>query len=196
MKLIVGLGNPGLCYKNTKHNAGYWVIDKVAKNLKASFNKRKFNARWATGREHNNTFIIAKPLTFMNLSGCSVQGFVDYYKISLENILIVYDDINLKLGTIRLKPKGGAGGHNGMKSVIEVLGTNDFSRLRFGIGNQTGHRDLSKYVLSSFKGKEDVSLRDEAVNSAVEAVLNWFENDINFAMNKHNEKRREISNHE
>ncbi len=196
MKLIVGLGNPGLCYKNTKHNAGFWVLDKVAQAFKVSFNKRKFNALWAQGKYKGKSFIIVKPLTYMNLSGSSVRRFVDYFKISADDILIIFDDVSLKLGEIRLRAKGGAGGHNGMRSVIDALGTNNFARLRFGIDGSKTRGDLSKYVLSAFKSKEEVQVKDRTVELAVEAVLDWFNKDINFAMNRHNERRREISNHE
>ncbi len=196
MKLIVGLGNPDFCYKNTKHNAGFWVLDKVAEFFKATFNKRKFNSRWAQGKYKNKVFILVKPLTYMNLSGNTVRGFADYFKVTLDDILIVYDDISLKLGDIRLKSQGGAGGHNGMRSIIETLGKKDFSRLRFGIDNQKEHKELSKYVLSAFKVKEEVKMKNETVELAAEAVLDWFIKDIDFAMNRHNERRREISNHE
>ncbi|MCG2712584.1 MAG: aminoacyl-tRNA hydrolase [Candidatus Omnitrophica bacterium] len=196
MKLIVGLGNPGLYYKNTKHNAGFWVVDKVARLLKGTFNRRKFNAHWAQGKHKNRSFIIIKPLTFMNLSGSTVKNFADYFKVTHEDILIIFDDISLKLGDIRLKAQGGAGGHKGMRSVIDAFGTNNFARLRFGIYTQKAHKDLSQYVLSAFKEKEDVMIRDKTLDLAAEAVLDWFDKDINFAMNRHNERRREISNHE
>jgi PTH1 family peptidyl-tRNA hydrolase len=196
MKLIIGLGNPGLCYKNTKHNAGFWVIEKVAQLLDVTFDKRKFNARLAKGKFKNKSFIIAKPLTYMNLSGKAVKSFIDYFKIPLDNVLVVFDDISLSLGQIRLRPQGGAGGHNGLRSVIEALGTNNFARLRFGISTKELPRDLSKYVLTSFKGKDDVLVKDKTVELAALAVLDWFKQDINFAMNRHNVRRREISNHE
>ncbi|MCK4993490.1 MAG: aminoacyl-tRNA hydrolase [Candidatus Omnitrophica bacterium] len=196
MKIIVGLGNPGLGYKNTKHNAGFWVLDKVARLLKSTFNKRKFNAKWAQGKYKNRSFILVKPLTYMNLCGCTVRNFADYFKVKFEDILIVYDDINLNLGSIRLKAQGGAGGHNGMRSIIDILNTSDFARLRFGIDTQRAHKDLSKYVLSAFKSKEDVRVKDQTVDLAAEAVLDWFNKDINFAMNRHNERGRKISNHE
>ncbi len=196
MKLIVGLGNPGLCYKNTRHNAGFWVLDKVARVFKGTFNKRKFNARWAQGKYKNRSFIIVKPLTYMNLSGSTVKNFADYFKVRHEDILIIFDDISLKLGSIRFKPQGGAGGHNGMRSVIDALRTDKIARLRFGIDTEKEHKDLSRYVLSAFKAKEDVLIKDKTVELAAEAVLDWFNKDINFAMNRHNERRRAISNHE
>ena len=196
MKLIVGLGNPGLGYKNTKHNAGFWVADKVARIFNPSFDKRKFNARWAQGKHKNRSFIIIKPHTFMNLSGSTVKNFAAYFKVTLEDEIIIFDDVSLKLGSIRLKAQGGAGGHNGMRSIIETLRTNDFARLRFGIETEGAHKDLSKYVLTAFKSKEDLKLKDKTVELAAEAVLDWFIKDINFAMNRHNERGREISNHE
>ncbi len=174
MKLIVGLGNPGLGYRNTRHNAGFWVLDKVAGLFKVTFNKRKFNARWAQGKYKNRSFIIVKPLTYMNLSGSTVKNFADYFKVSHEDILIIFDDISLKLGVIRFRPQGGDGGHNGMRSVIETLRTNNFARLRFGIDTQKAHKDLSKYVLSAFKAREDMIMKDKTVELAAEAVLDWF----------------------
>ena len=113
MKLIVGLGNPGLRYKDTKHNAGFWVMKKVSLALKSPFNKRKFNSRWAQGKLDGKSFILVKPLAFMNLSGQPVRNFVDYFKVDLDDILVVVDDIHLSLGEIRLRSGGGGGGHHG-----------------------------------------------------------------------------------
>ena len=196
MKLIVGLGNPGLCYKHTRHNAGFWVVEKVLRTFKTPFSKRKFNARWAQGEHNRKPFILMKPLTFMNLSGQPVSNFVNYFKIPLENILIIFDDVGLQLGTIRLRPSGGAGGHNGMRSIIQSLGTDDFARLRFGIQTQTKYNDLAKYVLSSFKDKSQAQIRDETVDLAEEAVLCWFDKGLTYAMNGYNVKRRKGSDHQ
>jgi len=196
MKLIVGLGNPGLRYRNTKHNAGFWVIEKVAEQLDVSLRKRKFNTVWGQGRFRGRNFIAAKPLTFMNLSGGAVKAFVDYFKLSPSNILIVFDDVYLKVGTIRLRAAGTAGGHNGMRSVIDNLQTDNIPRLRIGVSSGVGNRHLSKYVLSAFKRKKDIALMDEAVETARDAVLCWLDKGIAAAMNTYNKKGRTISDHE
>jgi len=191
MKLIAGLGNPGLCYKETKHNAGFWIIKKVSLALKCSFSKRKFNSRFAQGRFKGENVILVKPLSFMNLSGQPVRGFADYFKVSLDDILIIVDDISLDLGEIRLRGQGGAGGHNGLRSVIEHLKTDSFARLRFGINTQDKYSDLSKHVLTPFKNKKDILSRNKMIEVARDAVLCWLEEGIVSAMNKYNKKREE-----
>jgi len=196
MKLIVGLGNPGLRYKKTKHNAGYWAIDSIAEQEAITLNKRKFNAQWAKAEYRGKKFIITKPLTFMNLSGNSVKSFVDYFKIDCKDLLVIYDDINLKLGHIRLKPSGGAGGHNGLISVIECLGTNNFARLRLGINTKDKITDLSAYVLSNFKHKQDYQLAKEAVENSKQAAFCWLDKGIVLAMNRFNNKKEEGSKYE
>lgn len=196
MKLIVGLGNPGLRYKKTKHNAGYWVIDKIAEQEAIALNRRKFNAQWTKAEYKGKKFIITKPLTFMNLSGRSVKSFVDYFKIELKNLLVIYDDINLKLGHMRLRPSGGAGGHNGLTSVIECLAANNFSRLRLGINTKDKVRDLSAYVLSKFKTGQDCRLAEEMVEHSKQAALWWLDKGIVFAMNRFNKKKEEDSKYE
>ena len=157
MKLIVGLGNPGLRYKKTKHNAGFWVIDGLAKEYDVKFNKRKFNALWGQLNLNNENIILAKPQTYMNLSGNSVRGFADYFNIDPDDILIVFDDIHLALGIIRLRQEGSAGGHNGLKSVISCLGTKQIPRLRMGVQTEHDVGNLADYVLSSFKDKVLIS---------------------------------------
>jgi peptidyl-tRNA hydrolase, PTH1 family len=195
MKLIVGLGNPGENYKHTKHNAGFWVVEAIAKELDVSFNQRKFNSQWAQGKIENNSFILAKPLTYMNLSGNAVRSFVDYFKIALSDILIVFDDVHIELGTIRIRKSGSAGGHNGLRSIINDLGTSDIARLRFGVSCSVPGRDLSDYVLSGFN-KADEQIAKQMVIVAKDAGLSWLEKDIDFAMNKFNPKRRENSDDE
>jgi PTH1 family peptidyl-tRNA hydrolase len=191
MKLIAGLGNPGLCYKETKHNAGFWVMKKVSAAFKSSFNRRKFNSRVAQGRFKGESFILVKPLAFMNLSGQPVKNFIDYFKISLDDILIIIDDISLNLGEIRLRSQGSAGGHNGLRSVIKHLKTDSFARLRFGINTQGRYDDLSKHVLSPFNNKKDILKKNKMIEIAKDAVLCWFEEGIVSAMNRYNKKREE-----
>ncbi|MBU1042987.1 MAG: aminoacyl-tRNA hydrolase [Candidatus Omnitrophica bacterium] len=195
-KLIVGLGNPGANYKNTKHNAGFWVVEAIAKELDVSVNQRKFNSLWAQGKIDNISFILVKPLTYMNLSGNAVRNFIDYFKIDLSDVLIIFDDVHLKLGTIRIRKFGSAGGHNGLRSIIKDLGTSEVSRLRFGVNAAMPGVDLAKYVLSGFSNKEDEQIAKVTVEQAKNAAMSWLENDINFAMNKFNTKGRENSDDE
>ncbi len=196
MKLVVGLGNPGLRYRHTKHNAGFWVIEQVAKQLKVLCNKRSFDAHWGQGRLGGENILLVKPQTFMNLSGRSVFRFTEYYKIESDDLLVVYDDISLPLGKVRLRAEGSAGGHNGMRSVIECLGTDAVCRVRLGIGTEERNGDLSGYVLSGFSRKEDDSVARTMVETARDAVLCWLENGIIFAMNHYNNRGRENSDHE
>lgn len=189
-KLIVGLGNPGANYKNTKHNAGFWVVEAIAKELDLSFNQRKFNSKWTQGRLENNSFILAKPLTYMNLSGIAVRSFVDYFKIDLSDILIIFDDVHLNLGGIRIRKSGSAGGHNGLRSIIKDLGTSEISRLRFGVNAAMPGVDLAKYVLSGFN-KEDDKVAKLTIAKSRDAAITWLKQDINVAMNKFNKKGRE-----
>ncbi|MBU1924677.1 MAG: aminoacyl-tRNA hydrolase, partial [Candidatus Omnitrophica bacterium] len=165
MKLIVGLGNPGFKYRNTKHNMGFWVIDRIAKEKKIALTRRKFNAQWGESRYgQNKKFIIAKPLTFMNLSGQAVRKLIDYFKLRYEDILVIIDDIDLDVGTIRIKPNGTAGGHNGLASVLECVGSRDLARLRIGIKNGERAADLSGFVLTPFRKKEDFNLIKKTVH--------------------------------
>lgn len=196
MKLIVGLGNPGLRYKNTKHNAGFWVIEKIAKEENIPFNKRKFNARYGQGKISNKSCLLLEPLTFMNLSGQAVRGFLSYFKISLKDILIILDDINLNLGEIRLRGSGTSGGHQGLNSIIELLGTEDIARLRLGIKTQEEIADLAKYVLCPFSKKEDRLEVEQMIKRAKEAVIVWVEDGVVSAMNTFNKKRREFLGYE
>ena len=189
MKLIVGLGNPGTDYKSTKHNAGFWVVDSVAENLGISFNKRKFNAQFGQGKYKSKGFIIIKPLTYMNRSGDAVVNFVNYFKIDNSDILVIFDDVSLPLGTIRLRQTGSAGGHNGLRSIINVLGSTNLDRLRFGIKTDSHpERDLSKYVLSGFAEEDDREIAKDTIVRSKEAVLVWMDKGIDFAMNSFNEK--------
>ncbi|MBU1087848.1 MAG: aminoacyl-tRNA hydrolase [Candidatus Omnitrophica bacterium] len=196
IKLIVGLGNPGINYKNTKHNAGFWVVESIAKELNVSLNQRKFNASFIQGKINDVGFLLVKPLTYMNLSGNAVRSFVDYFKIPLADILIIFDDVHLKLGSIRIRKFGSAGGHNGLRSIIKDLGTLDIARLRFGVNAAMPGVDLAKYVLSGFVNKDDELTAQKTIELAKNAALSWLEKDIDFAMNKFNTKGRENSDDE
>ncbi|MFH1459808.1 MAG: aminoacyl-tRNA hydrolase [Candidatus Omnitrophota bacterium] len=190
MKLIIGLGNPGIRYKKTKHNAGFWVIDKIADTQNIAFNKRKFNTQCAEFNYHQDNVLLVKPLTYMNLSGQAVKNLVDYFKVPLDNTLIIFDDVSLILGTIRLRESGSAGGHQGLASVIEYLGTNRINRLRFGIKTQTQYNDLANFVLKGFSNKEEKLAAEQTVTLAQAAVFCWLDAGIKSAMNSYNKKRR------
>jgi PTH1 family peptidyl-tRNA hydrolase len=185
--MVIGLGNPGKEYADTRHNTGFRVIDALAEALGIGVKKRKFGARLGKGEFSNKKLILLKPWTFMNRSGQAVATAVGFYKLALNDLVVVTDDLALEPGRIRLRPKGSAGGHNGLADIIEKLGTNDFARCRVGIGS--GGEELWQsqvdYVLSRPTEKQK-PLLDEAVVKAKDAVLCWVEYDIETAMNKFN----------
>lgn len=172
MKLIIGLGNPGDKYKNTKHNIGFIVADQLAQSLGLTFNQTKFKSLYAEGRIGTEKIIIVKPQTFMNLSGESVQPWLDFYKLEPEDILVIYDDMDLEVGQIRLRLKGGSGGHNGIKSMIQHLGGQTFNRIRVGIGRPYPKQSVVSHVLSQF-AKEDENAAANGVHESVEAIKYW-----------------------
>lgn len=138
MKLIVGLGNPGKEYENTRHNLGFRIIDHLANKLNLELKKEKNKGLYVTGNYLNQKIILLKPLTYMNNSGECIRDFVNYFQIPVENILVVYDDLALPLGSFRYRSRGSSGGHNGIKNIIECLGTQEFKRLKVGIGSDSG----------------------------------------------------------
>jgi PTH1 family peptidyl-tRNA hydrolase len=178
MHLIAGLGNPGRGYKYTRHNVGFTVIDALAKKLGVKFRRRK-DYFWSETTTYGKPVIIAKPKKFVNLSGLAVKKMAVDFGIENKNILIIHDDADLSLGTIRLKKNGGSGGHNGIESVIKELGTNDFSRLKVGIGRDNG--DLKDYVLSIPSSSERKVL-DKAVETSLEAISVFVDNGMDEAM--------------
>ena len=182
--LIVGLGNMGRKYQGNRHNVGFMVVDRLAALYGISVNRVQSKALVGNGRIANQSTILAKPQTMMNLSGDAVGPIANYYNIPPANVLVIYDELDLPLGTIRLREKGGAGGHNGMKSIINHLG-NDFPRLRLGIGRPPGRMPPAAYVLQDF-GKEDEPIVTELVNAAIKAVETYLTDGIDLAMSKHN----------
>lgn len=185
MYIIVGLGNTGIQFKNTKHNIGFITIDYFAEKHKILINKKKHKAKIGEGIIEGEKVILAKPQTYMNASGESVMELVNWYKTDLSKLIIIYDDIDLPTGKLRIKPSGGSGTHNGMKSIIYLLNSKDFPRLRIGIGKQPEKMDLGDYVISRFK-KEDVALMEEAVKNASNALEEIITKGINPSMNKYN----------
>lgn len=186
MKLIAGLGNPGKKYFNNRHNIGFRVIDEIARRNDVSLRRKLFSCAnegsFYIGREK---VVLIQPLTFMNMSGGCVRKYLDKYKILANNMLIVYDDINFPLSQIRLKAKGSSAGHNGVESIIKVLRSDDFNRLRVGISNETDFKDLSSFVLSDFKSNESQKLK-EAIQLSADACKCWIIEGIEKAMSRYN----------
>jgi PTH1 family peptidyl-tRNA hydrolase len=184
IKMIVGLGNPGSEYVNTRHNIGFRVIDSLAEQLNIDVRKRKFGARFGLGEFSDKKLILLKPWQFMNRSGQVVATATGFYKLGVSDLLVVLDDMALEPGRIRIRAKGSAGGHNGLADVIEKLGTESFGRLRIGIG-QSGREDAVDFVLDK-PTKADKVLLNEAIERSREAVLCWAEHGIEATMNKFN----------
>jgi PTH1 family peptidyl-tRNA hydrolase len=184
MKMVVGLGNPGEEYVNTRHNIGFKVIDMLARALKVEVKKRKFGARLGFGEFADKEVILLKPWQYMNRSGQAVATAVGFYKLGLPHLLVVSDDMALSPGKIRIRAKGSAGGHNGLADIIEKLGTEDFGRLRIGIG-PSGKEAAVDFVLDKPTKPERILL-DEAIDRSREAVLCWIEHGIEATMNKFN----------
>jgi PTH1 family peptidyl-tRNA hydrolase len=183
--LIIGLGNPGREYKDNRHNIGFMLIDRLAVRLNARGLKLQSKAIVISALHEERKLILAKPQTYMNLSGQSVQGLLHFYKIPPENLIVAHDDLDLPLGTIRIRPGGGAGGQRGMASTIERLGTQDFPRLRLGIGRPPGRMDAADYVLQDFS-RADLLIVSEILDRAADAVLTFVTNGLDKAMNKFN----------
>lgn len=191
--LIVGLGNPGSQYIETRHNAGFMIIDKVADSFSIPAEKSRFNALYGRGRIENVDVILAKPMAFMNKSGYPVQQIAGYFRISSQDILVVHDDIDLAFGRLQIKVSGGSGGHKGIKSIIEVFGRNDFARIRIGIGRR-GSGDMfsvSDYVLSRFNPDEKLILPG-IITRAKDAVVTILSKGVKEGMNIFNNKKNVI----
>lgn len=183
--LLIGLGNPGREYQHNRHNFGFMLIDRIAVCLNARGLKVQAKAIVTIAAYEDRRLILAKPQTYMNLSGQSIQGLAHFYKLPLENMLVAHDDLDLPYGTIRLRPGGGPGGQRGVASTIERLGTKDFARLRLGIGRPPGRMDPAAYVLQDFSRDEE-KLLSEILDRASDAVLEFVKNGLNAAMNKFN----------
>lgn len=183
--LIVGLGNPGKEYAQSRHNIGFMVLDRLAERYNVKFTRyeqRAFIVKIAT---EQRVLIFAKPQTFMNLSGQSVAALVRFYKVPLERLMIVYDDIDLPFGTLRMRPGGSSGGHKGMQSILTRLGREDIPRLRVGVGRPSSSRAAANYVLNEFNAREKVDL-PLILDRAAQAVQDWINLGLVEAMNRHN----------
>jgi peptidyl-tRNA hydrolase, PTH1 family len=183
--LIVGLGNPGREYRENRHNVGFMVIDRLALRLKVSFSRLESKALVTKAEFEGRRLVLAKPQAYMNLSGTSVGSLVRFYKIPLENLMVTYDDVDLPLGVLRIRPDGGSAGQKGMASIIERLGAQEFPRLRVGIGRPPGQMDAADYVLQNFSHQE-AEILSPALDRAVEAVLTFVSLGLNTAMNQYN----------
>lgn len=185
MYLIIGLGNPEEEYSKTRHNMGFNTINKLAQKYNIKITKTKYEGLYETGEIEGQKVILIKPQTYMNLSGNCVKQFVDFYKVEKENVLVIYDDMDIEPGTIKIRKKGSAGGHNGMKSIVQMLGTEEFPRIRIGIGRPEHNGDEINYVIGAIP-KEEIPKLEEGTEKAKEAIIEILKNGIDKAMNKFN----------
>lgn len=190
MYLIAGLGNPTREYEKTRHNVGFEAIDILADKAGTTVTEKKHKALYGKGYIGGQKVILAKPQTYMNLSGESIREIADFYKIEPENIIILCDDINLSEGQLRIRLNGSAGGHNGLKNIISHLGTQEFPRIRIGVGEKPRGMDLADYVLGRFP-KEQQAVMEEAYRDAAEAACMMIEDGADAAMNHYNRKNKE-----
>lgn len=184
MKLIVGLGNPGNEYVKTRHNAGFLLIDRLCEKLGLTLDKNKCRALYGIYRHNGEKIIIAKPLTFMNLSGNAVSSLMHFYGIAPEDLIVVHDDLDLPLGKLRLRSQGSSGGQKGMASIINALGTSKINRMRIGISNDK-NIDTKDYVLGRFS-KEDEAVLNEVLDKGADAMIYAFDHDYDLVMSKYN----------
>jgi len=185
MYIIAGLGNPGSKYEKTRHNMGFNTINKISQQYNIEVKQNKFQALYGSGMIEKEKVILLKPQTYMNLSGNSVKEVVDFYKIEKEKILVIYDDMDIEPGKIKIRKKGSAGGHNGMKSIIQMIGTEEFPRIRVGIGRPIHKDDEINYVIGAIP-EEDLKRLDEGIEKAQKAVEEILRNGVDSAMNKYN----------
>lgn len=185
LHLIVGLGNPGARYENTRHNIGFRTVERFAARYGLIFGKIEHKAQTASGNAAGQRVLLAKPQTFMNVSGESVQPLVSFYKVPPERIIVIADDLDLPLGTVRLRKSGSSGGQNGLKSILQRLGTQEIARVRLGIGRPPGRMDPADYVLANWKGDEAI-IAIEMQDRAVAALEAWLADGIDLAMSRFN----------
>lgn len=191
MYLIAGLGNPSKTYEGTRHNVGFSMIDALADAFQIDVTTKKHKAIVGRGVIEGMKVILAKPQTYMNLSGESIREIADFYKIDPENMIIIYDDISLDVGRLRIRKKGSAGGHNGIKNIIAHLGTDVFPRIKVGVGEKPQGWDLADYVLSKYSKEEQQALR-EVSDDVIGAVKLMVMDNIDAAMNQYNAKKRDV----
>ncbi len=185
MKLVAGLGNPGRKYQGTRHNVGFDVLAELARRYPPGSIRNKFEAELADTRMDTEPVLLLSPLTYMNRSGISVKAACDFYKLQPDQLLVVCDDFQLPLGRLRFRAQGSAGGHNGLADIIRRLGTNEFARLRIGIGSPPPNWDVADFVLSRFT-EQDRPIIDEAIVRAADGVVDWVRQGIAYCMNHYN----------
>jgi PTH1 family peptidyl-tRNA hydrolase len=183
--LLIGLGNPGREYRDNRHNVGFMFVDRLIIRLNASGMKMQSKAIVTTALYEGRKLILAKPQTYMNLSGHSAQGLLNFYKLPIENMLVAHDDLDIPFGMIRIRPGGGPGGQRGMASTIEQLGTKDFPRLRIGVGRPPGRMNPADYVLQNFS-RDEMQILSEVIDRAADAALTFVTDGLNKAMNRFN----------
>lgn len=188
MYIIAGLGNPGRQYEGTRHNAGFQVIDILADRMGIAVDEKKFKGCYGKGMIGSEKVVLLKPQTFMNLSGESVRAAADFYKVEPDHMIIIYDDISLDPGNLRIRLKGSAGGHNGIKNIIAHLGTQEFPRIKVGVGSKPPRMDLADYVLSRFSS-EDQKIMEEAYQAAAQAAEMMIIQGSEAAMNHFNGRK-------
>ena len=184
MKLIVGLGNPGREYEGTRHNCGFMVIDKLAEKLNVSVDQNKFKGLYVKFKYHGEDVILLKPQTYMNLSGESVSTLMQFFKIEIEDLLVIYDDLDMPVGKLRLRKTGSTGGHNGIKNIIAHLNSQDFKRIRVGIDRHK-YMKVVDYVLSRFT-KEETDAINQGIENAVNAIIDYLDHGFDYIMNRYN----------
>lgn len=183
--LLVGLGNPGREYRNTRHNAGFMVIDRLSELLKINISRAQERALVGAGMDGGCKIILAKPMTYMNLSGTAIGALMRFYKVPTSNLLIIHDDIDLPLGTLRIRPGGGSGGQKGLASTIERLGTEDIPRMRVGVGRPPGQKMAADYVLHPFN-RDEQELATLMIDRAADAAVLFVRSGLDAAMNRYN----------
>jgi PTH1 family peptidyl-tRNA hydrolase len=188
LRLVVGLGNPGKTYSKTRHNAGFMVVDKISDDFSIALEKRKFDARFGIGAVDGVKIVLAKPMAYMNRSGPQIQKIAGYFRILCEDILVVHDDIDLVFGRLKIKEKGGDGGHRGVRSIIDAFGGGDFTRLRIGVGRPDAERGASDYVLAKFT-LEERNVLSQIITTAKDAIVTILCKGTKEGMNRFNDKR-------
>ena len=187
MHVIAGLGNPGLLYQRTRHNAGFQALDRIAGELHIRVTKRGFSGVYGEGVYLGERVVLVKPTTYMNLSGNCIQSVLRFYKCPVENLIVLFDDIELPVGTLRIRDKGSAGTHNGMRSIIACVNSENFPRIRIGVGDRAGGKDLKDHVLGK-PGKEEQAALEDAFCDAAEAVKLILEGKLNDAQARYNKR--------
>ena len=187
MHVIAGLGNPGILYQRTRHNAGFQALDRIARELHIRVTKRGFSGIYGEGIYNGERVVLVKPTTYMNLSGNCIQALLHFYKCPVENLIVLFDDIELPVGTLRIRERGSAGTHNGMRSIIACVNSEAFARIRIGVGDREGGRDLKDHVLGR-PGKAEQAALEGAFDDAVDAAKLILEGKLTQAQAKYNKR--------